>query len=256
MADLFRRLLGQALQRPHANQPEEREAAVARMDAAPRERAGSRRPAAAGRHADHRRRRGDAAGGRAHAGQGRDPAGRRRALRHHARQHLGTRRARRPRDLALRVEDERRHPHRQPRSRNVARLSLFRHARQLPGVARGQDRQGTVAQGAGQLPAPVLPHHRAGGDRQPRARGVGQRPGHARFPAVVRPRDRRVAVEVVRDAAEGGRPWPRDVEGSGRGRPRRRPSMGAWSLRSRDAALHHRHRQPHAGLHVGRARLR
>ena len=37
---------------------------------------------------------------------------------------------------------------------------------------------------------------------------------------------------------------------------RRRPSVGARRLRSRDAPLHHRHRQPDAGVYVGAARRR
>ncbi len=72
---------------------------------------------------------GDVTVGGADADQGRDAVGQRRALRDRARQRLGARRARRPRDLALLLEDERRHAHRQPRRGDVGQLPLLRHAR-------------------------------------------------------------------------------------------------------------------------------
>ena len=66
----------------------------------------------------------------------------------------------------------------------------------------------------------VLLHDGADRDRQPRARGDGQRPRLAGLPAVVRSRDRRAAVEVLYRAAESRRSRSRDM-----GQPRRR---AAW----------------------------
>ena len=77
-------------------------------------------------------------------------------LHHDARQRLGARRARRPRALALLLEDARRHPHRQSRARHVEQLPLHGDARQLPGVARREDRQGALAQGHRRLQPAVL----------------------------------------------------------------------------------------------------
>ena len=51
-----------------------------------------------------------------------------------------------------------------------------------------------------------------------------------------------------------GDPGLETVEESRRGAQRRRPSVAAGRLRSGDAALYLRHRQPDAGLHVGAAR--
>ena len=48
-------------------------------------------------------------------------------------------------------------------------------------------------------------------DRQPRARGHGQRPRCSGLPAVIRSRNRRAAVEVLYRADEPGRSRPRDV---------------------------------------------
>ena len=122
---------------------------------------------------------------------------RRHDLRHDARQRLGDRRARRARALALLLEDPRRHAHRQSRPRHVERLPLHGDARQLSRLARGEDRQGTLAQGHRRLQPAVLLDDGADRHRQPRHRRHRQRPRLARVPAVVRCGDRRAAVEVL-----------------------------------------------------------
>ena len=98
---------------------------------------------------DHRRRR-HARVHRRHD-QRRRPAGRRHSVRDRARQRVGARRARRPRNLALLLEDARRHAHRQPRRGHLAQLSLLRDARQLPRLARCEDR----ARNAGTSRSPI-----------------------------------------------------------------------------------------------------
>ena len=63
------------------------------------------------------------------------------------------------------------------------------------------------------------------------------------------PRNRRAAVDLLLDAAESGRSRPRNLGEPRRRPPRRRHDLDPRLVRSRDAALHLRHRQPDARLH-------
>ena len=153
VADLLRRLLRQALQRAEADQPDDREEPHARLGRRAQRRARESRrrfggggAAAAGRSSAARAPAisSPAAAARSRASRAH---GGRHALRHDARQRLGARRARRARAVALLLEDARRHAHRQSRPRDVEQLPLHGDARQLPGVARREDRQGALAQG-------------------------------------------------------------------------------------------------------------
>ncbi len=90
------------------------------------------------------------------------------ALLLHSRQRLGHGCARWPRAVALLLEDQRRHPHRQSRSRHVGQLALPGDAGRLPGLPRRRHRQGALAQGNRQLQPAVFLHHVASRDRQPR----------------------------------------------------------------------------------------
>ena len=143
-----------------------------------------------------------------------------------ARQRVGARRARRPRAVALLLEDARRHAHRQPRPRHVARLALHGDARQLPRLARREDGQGALAQGHRRLQPAVLLDDGADRHRQPRDRRHGQRPRLAGIPAVVRSRDRRAAVEALHGADESRRSGPRHVAEPRSRAARRRRSRG------------------------------
>ena len=99
-----------------------------------------------------------------------------------------------------------------------------------------QDRQGALAQGNRRLRRAVLLDDGADRRRQPRDRRHRQRPRLAGLPAVVRPRDRRTAVEVLHGADEPGRSRPRDVGEPRRGAARRRAAVAARRLRSGDAS--------------------
>ena len=71
---------------------------------------------------------------------------------------------RRPRAVALLLENQGRHAHRQSRPRDVEQLSVHGNARRLPGFARRQNRQGTLAQSRSPIwtqgyfstPAPIV----------------------------------------------------------------------------------------------------
>ena len=201
VADLFGRLHRPALQRADAGRTRRRSrtsrsrgrrgspAATRRRRRRGRARFRRRRlrRSAAARRAGDRRRRGHrrVPGRRERHRQGRDPPGQRHPLRHGARQRLGDGRARRPRALALLLEDEGRHAHRQPRRRDVEQLPVLRDARQLPRLARRAHRQGTLARRDRRLRSAVLLDDGADRRRQPRARRHRQRPRRARLPAVV-----------------------------------------------------------------------
>ncbi len=107
----------------------------------------------------HRRRRPRRFSGRRRHHQSLRPGSQRHALRLHAGQRVGGGCARWPRTLALLLEDQRRHPHRQSRSGHVEQLPLHGNARRLSGLARRQNRQGALAQG----------------DRRSRRRGISPR---------------------------------------------------------------------------------
>ena len=194
VANVFRRLLRQAVQRPQANQPDDGEELDARVGGGSERgtrdawlRRWPRRRWRWRRRAGHHRRRGH---GRVHGrlgnGQGFRARCRRHDLRHHAGQRVGARCARRARALALLLEDTGRHAHRQSRPGDVEQLSVHGDARQLSGVARGQDRQGALAQGHRRLQPAVFFNDRADHRRQPRDRRNGQRSRLARLPAVIR----------------------------------------------------------------------
>ena len=70
------------------------------------------------------------------------------------------------------------------------------------------------------------------------------------------PRTGAVQVDLVRDAAEGGRSRPRDLGEPRRGAARQRRDLDSRRLRSGDQALHLRHRQPDAVVHDGPRRRR
>ena len=112
--------------------------------------------------------------------------GRRRAVPDVAGQRLGGGRARRLDPLAVLLEDARRHSHRPSRRRDVAELHLHRVPRQLPREARRANGQGTVARRDLAVRRAVFLVDGADHHRRPRHRGHGQRPRHARLPAVVR----------------------------------------------------------------------
>ena len=105
--------------------------------------------------------------------QGRHPGGQRRAVCDRAGPRLGARRARRPHAVAVFLEDEGRHAHRQPRRRDVEPLSVLRHARRLLRLDRRADGEGTLAQGDCELRAAVLPHVGADDRRQSHHRRHG-----------------------------------------------------------------------------------
>ena len=92
------------------------------------------------------------------------------------------------RDLALLLEDQGRHAHRQSRRRDVGQLSVLRHAGRLLRVARRADRQGALAQGGRAVQPAVLLDVGADDDRQSRPGRHRQRSRFARLPAVVRSR--------------------------------------------------------------------
>ena len=154
VADLFGRLHRPALQHADADQPDDRQEPHARVGRT-RQRTSGARPAAAGSAASaavaaavaaapahHRRRR---PGRCRRRGGGATIKGamlqvERRALRVRARQRVGARRARRPRAVALLLEDEGQHAHRQPRRRHVAQQHVRRDAGRLPRLARREER--------------------------------------------------------------------------------------------------------------------
>ena len=266
MADVFRRLHGPALQRADAGQPDDRQEPHAGVDRAAErgrsERACSRRrPRGRPRRLRRVRRRRGRAGDRRRRGyrrvrgrrrrqrQGRDPPGQRRPLRHGAGQRLGARRARRTRALALLLEDEGRHAHRQPRRGHLEQLSVLRDARQLPRLARRAHRQGTVARRDRRLRSAVLLHDGADRRRRPRAGRNRQRPRLARLPAVVRPGDGQAQMDLLHRADEGRRPGARHVAEPGGSAAWRRPGVDPGLVRPGDEALHLRHRESDAGLH-------
>ena len=125
-----------------------------------------------------------------------------------------------------------RHPYRQSRPRDVARLSLHGDARQLPGLARCEDGKGALAQADRRSGPGVLLDSGADRDRQPRAGRDGQRYRCAGVPAVVRSRDRRPAVEVLHRSHEEGRSRPRHVGEPGCGAARRRADLDSGRVRS------------------------
>ncbi len=176
-------------------------------------------------------------------------------LHHRTRQRLGARRARWARALALLLEDARGHAHRDARVRDVERLPLHGNARQLPGVARGEDRQGALAQGHRRLHRAVFLDHGADRRRQSRHRGDRKRSRHARLPAVVRRGERRPPMEAVYRSDEPGRSGSGHVAEPRRCEARRRAAVAAGRVRSRHEALHLRNRQPDACLY-GRPRRR
>ena len=104
------------------------------------------------------------------------------------------------------------------------------------------------------LDAGLLLDARADRRRQSRAGRHRQRYRFARLPAVVRSRNRRPAMEALHRADEEGRSRPRYLGQPGCGAARRRADLDSGRLRSRDQALHLRHRQSDAGLHHGHAR--
>ena len=161
----LRRLHGPPLQLAHTSQPRRpsrtsRWPGCSRLNgrsraAAPRRgRRGAFGGGGGGGEHDRRRRRHWRVHG--HERQGRDPQGERHALRHVCRPRLGDRRARRARDLALRVADARRHAHRQPRRGHLEQLPVLRNARRLPGVARRANRSRALARRDRVLRAAVL----------------------------------------------------------------------------------------------------
>ena len=139
-----------------------------------------------------------------------------------ARSRLGGRRAHRPRGLALRLEDARRRPHRQPRRRHPRQLAVLPDAGQLLRLARRRDRQGALAPRDRQHEARVLldqraDDHRPAGDHRRRRR----RARHPRLSRVARSRERAIWC---------GAGTPRRVRAS------RAPRPGPTNTRWRTAA--------------------
>ena len=179
----------------------------------------------------------------------RGSVGRRHALRGVAQQRLCGRRARWGRPLAQLLEVARRHDDRHARARHAGQHDLFLAARRLGRRARRQDRQGGLAARGRAVRPAVLLVERADADQRPSARRHRQRPGCAGLPEVARSANGRGAVDLVCDAAEGGRSRPRDLGEPGRGAARQRRHVDSRRLRSGDQALHLRHRQPDAVVH-------
>ena len=193
VADLFGRLYRPPLQRAHAGQPA-RPSRTLTLAWVSRVATG---PGAAGRTscrcaACHRRRAwsDDAGVIGARDDQRINPSSRRRAVRDRARSRLGAGRARRPRVVAVLLENARRDAHRQPRRGDLEQLPVLRNARQLSRLARRANRQGALERRDRRLRRAVLLHAGADHRRQPRAGRHRQRSRHARLPAVVRRGDR------------------------------------------------------------------
>ena len=96
------------------------------------------------------------------------------------------------RTVALLLEDQGRHAHRQSRPGHVEQLPVHGDARRLSGLARRQDRQGALAQGDRRSGAGILLHAGAGRRRQSRAGGHRQRYRCPGLPAVVRSGNRAI----------------------------------------------------------------
>ena len=201
------------------------------------------------RRRDRRRRRaGHAAAGRQHAVDQVDAAD---AERHPvflgARSRLGGRRADRPRDLALRLEDARRRPHRQPRRRHPRQLALLPDARQLLRLARRGDRQGALAPRDREHEARVLLDQRAHGHRPAgHHRRRRRRARHSRLPRVARSGERQPGLALEHDAARR-RARRQHLARRGFDGARRRHAVASGHLRSRAQSLLLRHRQPATG---------
>ncbi len=130
VADVSRRLFGSALQHAQADQHRQRESALACVGVPAQHvaRGRDRRRGRAGHAA--------ARSGRRAADQVDTPHDQRRAVLLGARSRLCARRADRPRDLALRVEDARWRPYRQSGRRDPRQLAVLPDARQLLCLAR------------------------------------------------------------------------------------------------------------------------
>ena len=85
--------------------------------------------------------------------------------------------------------------------------------------------------------------------RQPRARRHRQRPRRAGLPAVVRSGDRQAQVDLLHRADEARRSRARHLAEPRCRAARRRTGVDSRLVRSRDEALHLRHRQSDARLH-------
>ena len=236
VADVRRRLHEPAVQHPEADQHDEREEPHARVDDA-----GADRPA--GRcSADDHRRRGHARVHRRHD-QGRRSAGRRNPVRHRPRQRVGARRARRPRNLALLLEDARRHPHRQSRRGHLVQLSVLRDARtttssrsmRKPDKERWHVEIADFDEQYFSTPAPVIVDNHV-------IVGTGNDLDGPGFLQAYRSRDREAAMEVLHGADEGRRSRTGDVAQPRGGEVWRRPHVDARLVRSGNEALHLRHR--------------
>ena len=106
----------------------------------------------------------------------------------------------------------------------VAQLPVLRDARQLPRLARREDRQGALARRDRGLQPAVLLHHGADRRRRSRAGRHRQRPRRPGVPAVVRSGDRQAEMDLLHRADEAGRSrastpgrtWRRRVTAAGR----------------------------------------
>ena len=117
---------------------------------------------------------------------------------------VGDRRAQRPRDLALLLEDARRQPHRQSRRRDLRQLALFPHPRQLLRVARRGDGEGALASRDRQHESRVLLDQRADRDRQTRDhRRRRRRARRAGVSRVARPGERSADLALAHGAEAG-----------------------------------------------------
>ena len=120
----------------------------------------------------------------------------------------------------------------------------------------GADRRGALAHCDRQLRGAVLLDHGADRRRRPPAGRHRQRPGRARLSAVVRPGERRAAVDLLHGPDAAGRPGAGDVAEPGCSLARRRAGLGARGVRPGDQLLHLRHRQPDPRLYRGRTARR
>ena len=206
--------------------------------------------AGARRERRRRRHRRFPAGRRRHQGHGAD--GRRHALPVDARQRLGDRRARRPRAVALLLEDARRHAHRQSRPRHVAQLPVHGDAGRLSGVARREDGQGALAQDDRGSGAAVFLDARARSSSAITCSSAPATTSTARASCSRSiPKPAKLQWKLYTVPMNPGDPGLDTWAEPRRGAARRRAALAARRLRSRHASLHLRHRQSDAGLHRG-----
>ena len=224
---------------------------------------GDRRRRPAGRRGGggaprHRRRRGNRRSRRRRRHhQGLRAGGRWHPVLHHARQCLGRGRARRPRAVALLLEDQGRHAHRQSRPGHVEQLPVHGDARRLPGLARcarparsaGTRKSPIWPQGYFSTPAPVVVGNHV-------LVGTGNDIDAPGFLQSFDPETGDLQWKFYTVPMKTGDPGTGHLGQPGRGPPRRRPDLDSRRLRSRDEALHLRHRQSDAGVHHGHARRR